>query len=103
MTDDVQSNGSLIADYFKDLFTAEVAIPDEEVLNKVTPRVIDYMNESLLAPYTAEEVKSALFSIGDIKATDPDGLHAIFIKKIDHSLVIIWSKRYLMLLILVLY
>lgn len=79
--DDVQSMGSLIADYFKDLFTSEVAIPDEEVLNKVRPRVTNYMNESLLAPYTAEEVKSALFSIGDIKAPGPDGLHAIFYKK----------------------
>lgn len=39
------------------------------------------MNEALLAPYTAEEVKNALFSIGDLKAPGPDGLHAIFYKK----------------------
>jgi hypothetical protein len=39
------------------------------------------MNESLLKPYTTEEVKEALFSIGDYKAPGTDGLHAIFFKK----------------------
>ena len=39
------------------------------------------MNETLLAPYIAEEVKNALFSIDDLKAPGPDGLHAIFYKK----------------------
>ena len=33
-------------------------------------------------PYTEEEVTKALFSIGDLKAPRPDGLHAIFYKKI---------------------
>jgi hypothetical protein len=44
------------------------------------------MNEVLLAPYTAEEVKKALFSIGDLKAPGPDGLHAIFYKRFWHLL-----------------
>ena len=35
----------------------------------------------MLAPYTAEEVKKALFSICDLKAPGPDGLHAIFYKR----------------------
>ena len=42
---------------------------------------MDYMNETLLAPYTAEEVRSALFSIGDLKAPELDGPQAIFYKK----------------------
>ena len=44
------------------------------------------MNEALLAPYSEEEVKRALFSIGDLKAPGPDGLHAIFYKKFWHLL-----------------
>jgi hypothetical protein len=39
------------------------------------------MNENLLAPFSAEEVKKAAFSIGDLKAPGPDGLHAIFYKR----------------------
>jgi hypothetical protein len=39
------------------------------------------MNEKLLAPFSAEDVKKAAFSIGDFKAPGPDGLHAVFYKK----------------------
>jgi len=39
------------------------------------------MNQLLLAPFSREEVKKALFSIGDLKAPGPDGLHAVFFKR----------------------
>jgi hypothetical protein len=39
------------------------------------------MNEKLLAPFSPEDVKKAVFSIGDFKAPGPDGLHAVFYKK----------------------
>jgi hypothetical protein len=39
------------------------------------------MNQILLAPFSREEVKKALFSIGDLRAPGPDGLHAIFFKR----------------------
>jgi hypothetical protein len=38
------------------------------------------MNESLLAPFTPEEVKKVAFNIGDYKAPRPDGVHAVFYK-----------------------
>lgn len=44
------------------------------------------MNQLLLAPFSKEEVKKALFSIGDLKAPGPDGLHAIFFKRFWHLL-----------------
>ena len=40
------------------------------------------MNEALMAPYTTEEVSKALFSIGEFKAPGPDGLHAVFYKRL---------------------
>lgn len=39
------------------------------------------MNQLLMAPYTYEEVKKALFNIGDLKAPGLDGLHALFYKR----------------------
>ena len=77
---------SLITEYFQHLFSAEVNVPAMNVITKVKRRVMDYMNESLMAPYTEEEVRKALFSIGDLKAPGPDGLHAIFYKKFWHLL-----------------
>jgi hypothetical protein len=32
----------------------------------------------LLSPYTPDEVKKALWGIGDLKAPGPDHLHGIF-------------------------
>ena len=84
--EDNESMKQLIDNYFQYLFTAEVHVPNQEVPEKVKPKVSSYMNESLLAPYTEEEVRRALFSIGDLKAPGPDGLHAIFYKKFWHLL-----------------
>jgi hypothetical protein len=43
--------------------------------------VIEEMNEQMYWPFSAEEVKMALDSIGDLKALGPDGLPSIFYKK----------------------
>ena len=72
---------SIITSYFKELFTSQVTVPDINVLSKVQRRVSEAMNTTLMAPYTAEEVREALFSIGDFKAPGPDGLHAVFYKR----------------------
>jgi hypothetical protein len=50
------------------------------------------MNELLIAPFKAEEVKCALFDIGDLKApslespSSLDGLHVVFYKRFWHLL-----------------
>jgi hypothetical protein len=71
----------LVSDYFAGLFTSEIEEPDPDIIDKVNPKVDDRMNEQLLKPFTADDVKKALFSIGDMKAPGADGLHAIFFKK----------------------
>jgi hypothetical protein len=70
-----------INSYFGNLFSKGVDEPSMEVTNKVTPRVTAEMNAVLNAHYTREEVKKAMFNIGDLKAPGPDGLHAIFFKR----------------------
>ena len=42
------------------------------------------MNKSLCTQYTEEEVKEALFNIGDLKAPGPDGMSAVFFKRFWH-------------------
>lgn len=72
---------TLITNNFSAFFTVEVHIVDEEVLNKIKPRVNSVMNDQLLVPFTAEEVRNALFDIYDFKALGHDGLHAEFYKR----------------------
>jgi hypothetical protein len=66
---------------------SEVNELDPAMMDKIMPRVMDLMNEKSLAPFSAEDVKKAVFSIGDFKAPGPDGLHAVFIRSFGTSAV----------------
>jgi hypothetical protein len=70
----------MVQQYFEGLFTSEVNEIDDTVLNDVHRRVTDDMNRDLTAPFSPEEIRKALFQIGDLKAPGPDGMHAIFYK-----------------------
>lgn len=70
-----------IHDYFLNLFTSQVGDTDAALLQKFLPKVTNQMNDFLLTPFTADDVKHATFSIGDLKAPGPDGLHALFFQK----------------------
>jgi hypothetical protein len=79
--EDIGEMNVVVRDYFTNLFTSEVYEVDHKVLEDVNCRVTSDMNQILLAPFSREEAKKALFSIGDLKAASPDGLHAIFFKR----------------------
>jgi hypothetical protein len=79
--EDIETMCGMVKEYFGNLFTREVQAVDDLVLNDVDKRVSADMNQLLLAPFSREEVKKALFSIGDLKAPGPDGLHAVFFKR----------------------
>lgn len=76
----------LIQDYFHDLFMSSMGTTSQELLNCVKVVVNPKMNAILMANYPREEVKKAMFQIGDMKALGPDGLHAIFFKRFWHIL-----------------
>jgi len=76
----METMGAMVKEYFSTLFTREVLEIDDGILTDVERRVTPDMNQLLLAPFTREEVKKALFSISDLKALGLDGLHAIFFK-----------------------
>jgi hypothetical protein len=71
----------LVLDYFSNLFSSEVQAINPIMIEKVQLRVSDVMNEKLTAPFSVDDVKKAIFSIGDFKAPGPDGLHVVFYKQ----------------------
>jgi hypothetical protein len=71
----------LIHDYCVNLFSLELQVLDEAMLEKIRTNVTNEMNDILLRPLSTEDVKKAPFSIGDYMAPRPDGIHAIFYKK----------------------
>jgi hypothetical protein len=50
----------------------------------ITPKLSQQMNDDLIPHYTTDDMKKSVFSIGDLKAPGPGGLHALFYKKIWH-------------------
>lgn len=76
----------MIGGSFSKLFSSEVEEIDPSLLNSVKTLVTNDMNNMLIAEYTREEVRKALFQIGDMKAPGPDGLHAVFFKRFWHIL-----------------
>lgn len=72
---------AMVKDYFTGLFTKEVQVVDSSVLHDVKCNVTDGMNKYFLALFSAQEVRKALFSIGDLKDPGPDGLHAVLYKR----------------------
>lgn len=65
-------------EFYHDLFSAQLALEIEEILQLVPTKVTDEMNEGLARPYNEEEVKSSLFMMGPNKALGPDHFIAGF-------------------------
>lgn len=78
LTEDIQTMKDMVNSSYGNLYTSEGVHDMEEVLNTVLVKVTAQMNEQLNAPYTAEEVKTALFQMAPTKAPGPDGFPAHF-------------------------
>lgn len=72
--------------YFSIIFSS--TIPSEEhfdaVLQFVDPAASAECNESLLKPFTKEEIHDALLQKHPCKAPGPNGMHAIFYQRFWH-------------------
>lgn len=76
-----------IAGYFYSLFSSTTGQENEAILQAITPKVHEGMNRVLCAEYIEDEIRKALFSIGDLKAPGPDGMPTIFFKKFWQTVV----------------
>jgi hypothetical protein len=67
--------------YFTNLFKVGGDANYDECLEGLEIQISKYMNESLMRPFTAEEVQTALFQRALLKALGPDGFNAGFFQK----------------------
>ena len=74
---------SMIVEYFRNLFTSG-GCQSEEVLNCVEMKVTSEQNSMLMAPFSAIEVKEALFGMHPDKSPGPDGMNPAFYQKFWH-------------------
>lgn len=72
---------TFITNYYKQLFSSRAGTRADELLDKVSPIVTAEMNVFLKRPFTIEEIKLALNSMGDLKAPGLDGMPAVFYKR----------------------
>jgi hypothetical protein len=64
--------------YFKELFTRDPSLNNEELIAMIQEKVTVEMNEELCKEFTDEEIGDALFQIGPLKAPRVDGFPAWF-------------------------
>lgn len=80
---DPKEVSDILLRYYENIFKTEGFDLEalQEVLASVQPCVSPAMNESLLASYTDEEIKRALFQMHPSKSPGPDGMSPFFYQK----------------------
>lgn len=70
---DENEMASLALDFYKDLYRSKGTEDMDRVLDTVPMKIMEVMNELLVAPFSKEEIKTMLFQMFPMKAPGPDG------------------------------
>jgi hypothetical protein len=68
-------------EFFEGLFTREENLDPTIITNLLHECVDEEMNEKLCAPFTEKEIGDAIFQIGPLKVSGPDGFAARFMQR----------------------
>ena len=79
--EDTQVIGRIIEDYFSQMFTSATQCQTEITTETLDQVVTPLHNQTLLSPYTAEEIKKAVFQMHPSKSPGPDGMSCFFFQK----------------------
>ena len=71
----------VFANYFNCLFSTNGVVDYKGCLEALEGRVTETMNESLVRPFTEEEIKRVLFQMAPLKSPGLDGFKAGFFQK----------------------
>ena len=71
----------VVIDYFENIFRSGSCERMDECFSAVQLKVTLDMQEILSSGYSANEIKTALFQMGPIKAPEPHGINALFYQK----------------------
>lgn len=72
---------SLVIDYFNSLFQDDHHLTQSYQVDNLFPDIMGWEMDAIGNPTTKDEVKHAVFVIGDLKTPGPDGFPAIFFQK----------------------
>ncbi|KAH7843546.1 hypothetical protein Vadar_018002 [Vaccinium darrowii] len=76
--EDFEGINEQIADFFSSLFAHSGSRDFSEVISEVDSCITEDMNASLIRTVSDEEIKSAVFQLGSLKAPGPDGYPGFF-------------------------
>lgn len=72
-----------ICNHFSLVFlTKRVDINEDEVLDVILKQITEQINAELVREVTDQEVKVAAFQLGEVRATNPNGLPGLFYQRI---------------------
>lgn len=73
--------GELATSFFSNLYSSDQNINPQFLLRQIESKFTEAMNETLCKDFTSDEINDALFQIGPLKASWPDGFPARFFQR----------------------